>query len=383
MPTSEARINANRFNAQMSTGPRSTQGKAISRRNGLKHGLTGAGIVLLEEDSSESEVRVAAFLADFDPRSAIGEALVGQMATLSIRMEQCARREEEATASRVRHAAEVFDFDRVDRAEELFDTLADDPRGHLRLLRRMPEGVDRLLEAWGELREVLTQSIRPTWTDSHRELAANLLGKRPEQDLGSRVDLLGRAVRGESVDLADPEWARLDPEGRLGWAVARLVERIDSVILDLREHRESLDLESLDLDRLGAPGVALFDSSRDATLARRYEADASRRFFKSLKELRQVEAEAADRPAPKPVPMMAPPMPVPTPPPLPRSVARPEPARVAEPLGSSCAGAASTSRQAEPTAWEWPEWSIAPRDCAARGLDGRVISIGRAGVMPR
>ncbi len=52
------------------------------------------------------------------------------------------------------------------------------------------------------------------------------------------------------------------------------------------------------LDRLEAPDRALFDASREACLARRYEAEASRGFFKALKELRQVEAEAAERPEP-------------------------------------------------------------------------------------
>lgn len=44
----EAQIRANQQNAMRSTGPITPGGKEQSRRNALKHGLTGAGIVLPE-----------------------------------------------------------------------------------------------------------------------------------------------------------------------------------------------------------------------------------------------------------------------------------------------------------------------------------------------
>ena len=72
MPTSQARINANRMNSQRSTGPTSEAGKQRSRRNGLKHGLTGTGIVLAEQDVSEVELRNADLQAEFDPKSPMG-----------------------------------------------------------------------------------------------------------------------------------------------------------------------------------------------------------------------------------------------------------------------------------------------------------------------
>jgi hypothetical protein len=53
MPASPEQIAANRQNSMRSTGPTSDSGKEISRRNGLKHGLTGEGIVLSREDEAE------------------------------------------------------------------------------------------------------------------------------------------------------------------------------------------------------------------------------------------------------------------------------------------------------------------------------------------
>ena len=50
MAISEAMRRANRANALRSTGPRSERGKARSRLNAAKHGLTGRGVVLPQED---------------------------------------------------------------------------------------------------------------------------------------------------------------------------------------------------------------------------------------------------------------------------------------------------------------------------------------------
>src|SRR5277367_6834369 len=44
--TSQARIDANRQNAQSSTGPRSEAGKQKSALNSVRHGLTGQTIIL-------------------------------------------------------------------------------------------------------------------------------------------------------------------------------------------------------------------------------------------------------------------------------------------------------------------------------------------------
>ena len=74
-----------------------------------------------------------------------------------------------------------------------------------------------------------------------------------------------------------------------------MIERIDGEIAELEAHRASLDHAMLELDRREAPGRAMFDDSKAATLARRYEAEASRRYFKLLAQLKQAEAEEAER----------------------------------------------------------------------------------------
>ena len=309
MPASEARILANRANSLKSIGPKSQEGKQRSRRNGLKHGLTGQGVVVPEQDVEEIERRVEALEADLSPQSALGAILVRQMATLSVRMERGALQESASLAGRVRHAAEEFDRARLDEADRLFGALADDPGGHLIKLRSSPEGVDRLVLAWRELRAELTAQPRPTWTGLHLEKAANLIGLRGDDSRASRVAALSRATWGSFQGLAKHDGAGLGEDARQAWARDRLLERIDEEIAGLEAHRESFDLEAIALDRAEAGDRALFDPSREASLARRYESEARRGFFKALKEFRHAEAEAARRAeaAPAPAPEIAPP----------------------------------------------------------------------------
>ena len=88
MAATPAQINANRLNAQRSTGPKSVEGKDAARRNALKHGLTGGGVVLPGEDEREVAIREAAFRDQLvDEGDALVGALVRQMAIASIRVQ--------------------------------------------------------------------------------------------------------------------------------------------------------------------------------------------------------------------------------------------------------------------------------------------------------
>ncbi len=109
MPASEAQILANQKNAALSTGPRTPEGKERSRANALKHGLTGAGVVLLDEDAAAVEELARAFQDELDPPGEVGRALARRMAILSVRMDRCVDREFAAVAAGVRKALEDFE----------------------------------------------------------------------------------------------------------------------------------------------------------------------------------------------------------------------------------------------------------------------------------
>jgi hypothetical protein len=64
---SEAQLNANRANAQHSTGATSPAGKARSSMNALKHGLTSKTVVLPGEDKADYEARLETLIAAYQP----------------------------------------------------------------------------------------------------------------------------------------------------------------------------------------------------------------------------------------------------------------------------------------------------------------------------
>src|ERR1039457_772687 len=74
-----AQIAANQANAQKSTGPRSVEGKSVSRFNALKHGIDAASIVIPGEDPADYDALADHYLQEFRPQSASESFHVGAM----------------------------------------------------------------------------------------------------------------------------------------------------------------------------------------------------------------------------------------------------------------------------------------------------------------
>ena len=72
-------IEANRRNAKRSTGPRSAEGKAKSRRNALKTGLYAQGMTIGSELASKLELLEAQFTAEYQPATPSERSLVDQL----------------------------------------------------------------------------------------------------------------------------------------------------------------------------------------------------------------------------------------------------------------------------------------------------------------
>ena len=77
---SQAKLQANRSNAQLSTGPRTAEGKAISSRNHLTHGFHGAFCVLPSENGDLFTELCDNLLAEHAPATATERLLVVDMA---------------------------------------------------------------------------------------------------------------------------------------------------------------------------------------------------------------------------------------------------------------------------------------------------------------
>jgi len=68
---SPAQFNANRQNAQLSTGPRTPEGKARVAQNAIKHGLTSKHLIIREAEQEEFEDLQTSLYVELDPQGAI------------------------------------------------------------------------------------------------------------------------------------------------------------------------------------------------------------------------------------------------------------------------------------------------------------------------
>ena len=80
---------ANRRNAQLSTGPRTPEGKAAVRLNALKHGLTAENAVISLEDQEAFDELLSSFLDDLQPSGPLETALVHQAVMAQWRLVRC------------------------------------------------------------------------------------------------------------------------------------------------------------------------------------------------------------------------------------------------------------------------------------------------------
>jgi hypothetical protein len=83
---SQAQTNANRENAKKSTGPRTPEGKAISSRNSLVHGMTSGKFLPPDGDPEEFFQLLDQFRNRFQPFDAAEDALVERLVAAEFKM---------------------------------------------------------------------------------------------------------------------------------------------------------------------------------------------------------------------------------------------------------------------------------------------------------
>lgn len=79
-------IEANRRNAQRSTGPVTEAGKKRSRRNAVRHGLTAETVIDALEDAEDYAAFEMAVTADYDAQTAVERELVLRLASVLWRL---------------------------------------------------------------------------------------------------------------------------------------------------------------------------------------------------------------------------------------------------------------------------------------------------------
>ena len=87
----QAQINANRQNAEYSTGPRTAEGKAVVSQNALKHGLFADASVVNGENQADFDLHRDAYLAEVAPVGVMESFLAERIAGLSWRLRRAER----------------------------------------------------------------------------------------------------------------------------------------------------------------------------------------------------------------------------------------------------------------------------------------------------
>ena len=287
---------ANQQNAQKSTGPTTEAGKARSRGNALKHGLTGEGVVLSDEQDAVVRQRLVSWRGDYSPAGEVDEWLFRQVVVSSVRIDQCQADEPELRAELATRASACWDDDRKLAADELGKRLAADPARVAGRMLRTAQGCQWLIDRWDALAQALLatdQGDGGDWTEEQEALALDLLGLAPE----------------------------LRIQGRTSWQVAGTASPSGLVMREL-ERLEQLRDEALDpldeLERCAAVAgrvvgpVAASEQARALERLRRQESACWRRFLWARTRLLQDHREPlpATEPKPRPAPL---PMPAPTP----------------------------------------------------------------------
>jgi hypothetical protein len=88
---SVAQIQANRLNAQKSTGPRTAEGKAAASQNAVKHGLLAEQVVIHGEDPAEFDLYREGMLAELAPEGVVEAMLAERAVSLAWRLRRAER----------------------------------------------------------------------------------------------------------------------------------------------------------------------------------------------------------------------------------------------------------------------------------------------------
>ena len=106
---SQSQLDANRLNAQKSTGPQTAHGKARSSQNALKHGLSAKTPLLPGEDPAEFAAFSEALFEDLAPHGAIEAYLVQRFADIAWRLKRLPHFEAGLMTYVASHEAHIYD----------------------------------------------------------------------------------------------------------------------------------------------------------------------------------------------------------------------------------------------------------------------------------
>ncbi len=274
----QKQIEANRRNAQKSTGPKSPSGKDRSRCNSVQHGLAGTGVVVPESMAvrvNEAEARWYV-QNQRDPATASDreKLLVRSYVVEAIRAQKAISDQFSLEIEVRKRACESWVEERWLQAVEVARSLRREPEWTIRRVRQTDQGCAWLIQQW----ECLAEDV------------ANQ-GCVEEADWRHYLDLAG-----------------IDPDRRaalLPGDLDNVLGDIQNAIANLTQYREEVLAPRDKRERENAIyGIA--PDSKDLRRLKRYESESYRRMVAAERELKALLSGAPASPPPTPSPRPTP-----------------------------------------------------------------------------
>ena len=330
---SAAQIEANRRNAQKSSGPKTEKGKARVRCNALKHGMTAVTTMpgLTHEDPDQLREKTLRLINDLQPSNEAELDQVCQAARLTLAIERADRFEMAHMNQRIREAArervqevnprlleEIQELGRrllyISAAEEVKfprqPLWSDDPRLLVAKLEASAEGCRWLLARWAEFRILLDRGAR--WDTPALLRFIRLQGKQVAESVYDPVlnvifvawDVLVPKFAAEEWENFREERFRTDPSfnHRQCWReivarpsnAAEAREVLDTIIEDHVENLKELLARNEAIEAVADPDWAdraALDLSPGFERLRRYQSARHRELLRTLETLRKMRKE--------------------------------------------------------------------------------------------
>ncbi|MEW4567585.1 hypothetical protein AB1L88_06920 [Tautonia sp. JC769] len=272
-PNPNRRAEANRLNARKSTGPKTVEGKARSRRNALRHGLA-AEVLVPDADRTAVAAAIAEWNEEVWPENVAERAVVRRMAVADVRLRRCEQATEQNLDTIARSAVDRWRLRKQNAARKRACNLKTDPLNTLLDLEDSAFGCEWLIRRWTALERPLEQGIG--WSDDDRDAAMRLIGFFPVapgpdgSPEARRMWRLGRLASNLEVDPAEPGEPSTPSEARLALR-ALIADRLDQ--LERRATASWDAIEGPEHDAVIARSLS-GDEGPEAQLRQRYDRDA-------------------------------------------------------------------------------------------------------------
>ena len=190
---SEAKLAANRANAQLSSGPRTAAGKAVSSMNAVKTGLTGRTVLLPSDDAEAYRNLLTAYENEFKPVGLRECELVQSLADIQWRLQRIPGLEMAIYARGRDEFAEQFeDLDSATRSARLDLETFIHYQKPLRNLQLQEGRLQRQREKdMAELRELQQERSKP---DEAKAALAKITTPAGKPDMAFLEELLEKAT---------------------------------------------------------------------------------------------------------------------------------------------------------------------------------------------